>query len=250
MWSLPNIQKMNDEAVERWEKENKRSIKARLKGKTCEYCESKAEVLYDWYDVFGDEPKGEITLCAKHDGYYGNPAEGYFTCAACERVMVENYTWERYDTVDPDTGEQVCLNCALDAAIEDPEQWIRSAEGVTWERVRNSRHLIPVEGEHWKKHLDFLGNVEFDSMSGACISGGGVKWLKELVDRGIAQAGKAMLILDAGYQFAVSIGVYVPKQREVPGTEGQDREGYTDTQDRDDYTVDTEGEVVDMAVGG
>ena len=65
--------------------------------------------------------------------------------------------------------------------------------------------------------IRFVNNVEFDSMDGHCISGGGVDELQETL-RQLKDEGddRAILILDAAYQFAVSIGVYAET------TEGRD----------------------------
>jgi hypothetical protein len=70
--------------------------------------------------------------------------------------------------------------------------------------------------------LKFLGNVEFDSMSGCRIRGfssaddtpdAGVQEIRDLLARAREDGHeRAILILDAGYQFAVSIGVYVPTE--------------------------------------
>ena len=218
MWALPNINKMNEEAALRYETEKDLSKKQILKGQTCMYCDKKATRYYDYYDIFSDDPKGKIFLCAKHDGYYGNPAEGYFFCEGCERTMVENYTWELYSH---DTNEgRLCLNCYFDSEIKKQENWIDKVEQVA-DRVWESKHLIPVEGTHWKKYLDFHGNVELDSMSGAKITGfsststveSGIAELQEIVKKTLG-IGPVILIMDAAYQFAMSIGVYTRKKEE------------------------------------
>lgn len=68
--------------------------------------ESRADSSFLVYDIFSDDPKGILNLCNNHVGYSSDPTEGYFTCACCQRVMVENYTWEYY-RVERD-GETVC----------------------------------------------------------------------------------------------------------------------------------------------
>lgn len=211
MWSLPDINRLNADAAKA-AKRNRNKTQAQLcKGHTCEYCQEKATHALAYYDVFSDDIKGYVYLCDMHEAK-GTHYENYFECSDCERLHVLNYTWELYRTVVDD--EELCLNCALDRYLEDDTNWLRSTEGFDFETVKESKHLIPVKGEHWKKHLEFLGNVEFDATSGQCISGGGVDELKELVEKGIKSHGKALCILDAGYQFAVSIGVYVPKAKE------------------------------------
>ena len=55
-------------------------------------CQSRATRSHLVYDIFSDDPKGVLHLCETHDGYSGDPVEGYFTCEDCERVIAENYT--------------------------------------------------------------------------------------------------------------------------------------------------------------
>ncbi len=103
---------------------------------------------------------------------------------------------------------------------------------MTFERVRQYKHLIPVKGEHWKKSLKFIGNTELDSMTGAKITGfsssstreDGLQELRDIVAQALGEAGRCIIILDGQYQFAVSLGVYVdvrPKCCDVdrPGRE-------------------------------
>jgi hypothetical protein len=216
MWSLPSIDKINREAEERYDKEKNLTAKQILRGKKCDHDEKeKATIYYDWYDVFSDVPKGRIFLCDKHDGYYGNPDEGFFTCVACSRVFTENYTWEKYNYVTED-GEELCLNCYLDGELDNTENWINAVEDVSWEKVTKAKHLIPVEGRHWQEYLEFVGNVEFDSMTGAKLTGfsstssrdDGLNDLRDIVRKAKKPC---MLILDGAYQFSVSLGVYTRK---------------------------------------
>lgn len=211
MWSLPNIKRMNEQAALAYELTKGQTAKDILRGKKCDFCSKKATYYRDWYDVFGDVPKGRMFMCQAHEDH----DEGYFYCDECGKTFIDNYTWELYYAhVD---GEVLCLNCYLDREVFNDENWVTQPKHVTWERISKAKHLIPVEGEHWRKYLDFVGNVEFDSMTGETVVGfsstcsreTGVNELRDLVRK----AGKpCMLILDAGYQFAVSIGVYVRKQ--------------------------------------
>jgi hypothetical protein len=205
MWSLPNIAALNEQA----ERDFKAKKKRTLKGRRCEFCGDRAAVALDYYDVFGPHPKGQVYLC-KHHNEMGYPEEDYFTCDDCQKLFIENYTWENYFHCTED-GEKLCLNCHFDREIEDPENWITDLKQVTWERVRHCKHLIPVQGEHWKERLIFLGTAEFDSMTGEGISGGGLDGLREIVRDGLKDYGRVIPILDAAYQFAVSIGMYIEK---------------------------------------
>ena len=220
MWSLPDIRRLNEEAVKNASKLNKALKTGFLEGIRikCDWCDKTADVIYPWYDVFSDVPKGIIGLCDEHDYYYGDPSEGFFICDDCERVFITNYTWELYYT-DTEDGEQICLNCAFDRYIKEEKNWINSLKEVNWERVRRSHHIIPVAGKHWEDFLIFVGNVEFDSLTGEKITGfsststkeDGLEDLWELVKKALKNHKKCILIMDAAYQFAVSIGVYVKK---------------------------------------
>jgi len=228
MWSLPNIQAMNQAA----EDEATQAAIRRMAEKhldesgrraECQHCTDPATISYEWFDIFSDDPKGVIHLCEGHDGYYGRPAEGYFECDGCGRVFIENYTWELYYAVEVDLCETLCLNCHRERELAKPENWIKLTKSaitrVDFEQARKARHLLAV-GQDCAKELEFIGNVEFDSMTGGKLTGfsscsptpdSGVEELREVLEG--ARAGghkKAILVLDAAYQFAASIGVYVP----------------------------------------
>jgi len=222
MWSLPDINRMNSEASSqkrKLERAAKTGILDREK-LTCEWqghdelsrCSGELR-HYLWYDIFSDDPKGILTLCEHHDGYYGSPSEGYFDCAGCNRVMIENYTWEYYRHITED-GETLCLPCFAHEVLADDDRWTQLADekidGLTFEHVRKAPHCIGVRMPI-PKAIRFVNNVEFDSSTGQCISGGGIDELKETL-RQLKNEGssRAILILDAAYQFAVSIAVYAP----------------------------------------
>lgn len=168
---------------------------------------------YLHFDIFSDQPKGILTLCEYHDGYYGNPTEGYFTCVDCERVHISNITWEVY-SVATENGD-VCIPCYLKRVLDGEKHWIQLTDeainAVDFNRVRKAPHCIAVQMPIPPNTIRFVNNVEFDSMDGHCISGSGVEELKDtlhqLKDEGVD---RALLILDGAYQFAVSIAVYAP----------------------------------------
>ena len=220
MWSLPDIRRLNKEAVKNSSKLNKAIETGYLDGIKikCDWCDKPAEYTYPWYDVFSDVTKGIIGLCEEHDHYYGSPSEGFFICDDCERVFITNYTWELYYT-DTEDGDRICLNCAFDRYVKESEHWLSSLKQLTWERLRKAPHIIPVSGRHWECDLSFIGNVEFDSLTGEKITGfsststreDGLDDLRKLVEKAFKGHKKCILILDAAYQFAVSIGVYAKK---------------------------------------
>ncbi len=227
MWSLPDIIAMNNAAAEEGHrKQLERAVKTgKLDGEPveCEYCERPAVRLDEYYDIFSDDPKGVVGLCERHSEDYGTP-EGYFRCDGCYKLHVENYTWENYYHVTD--GEILCLNCYAREVVEDPESWIgltdAEIEDVDFARIRHAPHIMAVkhEGRVCEEHgLEFVGNVEFDSMSGGAVRSSshsdptpdaGAEELRDLL-RLAREAGKtrALLVLDGAYQFAVSIGVYV-----------------------------------------
>jgi len=67
-----------------------------------------ATTAHLYYDICSDDPKGLVGRCQEHDDDFRNIPEGYFYCEGCNRLMVENYTWELY-SVCTDSGK-FCLN--------------------------------------------------------------------------------------------------------------------------------------------
>jgi hypothetical protein len=160
-----------------------------------------------WFDIFSDDPKGVVFLCENHSGDYDR--DEYFRCEDCERLMIDHITWERY-VHETDAGP-VCLNCYAARVIADPKAWItltkKAIDALTFDDVRKAPHIIAVSGP--THGLVFHGNVEFDSTDGHCISGGGVDEIKEILHK-VRKEGKrrALIAMDAAWQFAVSEAVY------------------------------------------
>lgn len=224
MWALPTLRQLNERAESKGrEDELKKACETgELDGEklTCEWegshlgeCEGELR-HYLHYDIFSDKPKGILTLCERHDGYTGHPTEGYFECADCQRIHTENISWERYEHVTDD-GESICLPCFLERVMDDDARWVPlTDEGiatVTNKSIRKAPHAIGVSMPIPANTIRFVNNVEFDSYSGAGISGGGVEELRETLNELKAEGvTRALIILDAAYQFAVSIAVYAP----------------------------------------
>jgi hypothetical protein len=209
MWSLPDINRLNLQAEINYRKEEKAKKRKRknpfnpLKGKTCDYCENKAENYFEYYDIFSDIPKGKVFLCEKHNES-GIVGEGYFLCDNCGTYFIRNYTWENYFT-ENENGIY-CLNCSFDQEIENPENWFDHFPD--FEEIKKAKHVIPNSGEYWKSKLIFIDNCEYDSLDGHQISGFNIK---EKVENAIKENGKVFMCLDNAYQFAVSIGFYILK---------------------------------------
>jgi len=223
MWALPNIGRLNADAASA---SHRALIKKQLQGKKkvdCEFCDQPAcpESIQEYYDIFSDDPKGVVGLCEEHESYYGSIPEGYFYCERCNRLMVENYTWENYYT-HTEYGEIVCLNCAAEEYVDDPFNWIQLDEEsilkISFDHISRAKHIIAVSGPI-PKGIEFYRNVELDAMSGGRITGfsssesspdGGVQEIRDILREAKEEGySEALLILDAAYQFAVSIGVYV-----------------------------------------
>lgn len=220
MWSLPDLIRLNEKAAANANKLRREA--RRTKKPQCEHygCASEATRSYLVHDIFSDDPKGVLHLCERHDGYSGDPARGYFTCAHCDRVIVENYTWEIYRTeLD---GQTVCLKCAAEAHFGEAENWIDPVlvrEVVLVPRgpvlfnpeigvlnVARCRHVLAVK-QPVPPGVEFFDNAEFDSCDGHQISG---DRLLDIIRR-LPHGEKFCPVLDAAYQFAVSIGIYVRK---------------------------------------
>lgn len=231
MWSLPDIARLNSHAKD----ERVALINAvetgYLNGEKleCEHADNSCtEQMYHylWFDIFSDDPKGVLTLCERHDGYSGSPTAGYFTCDSCQRVVVENYTWERYETTTDD-GDSLCLPCAAERYIAEEANWIEltpeNIESLDSNRVRKAQHVIGVRMPIHKQIEPFGNGVTLDSSSGGMVRGlssadptpdSGVRELRDELTAAMEDGHKrALLILDGGYQFAVSISVYVEGRR-------------------------------------
>jgi hypothetical protein len=87
-----------------------------------------------------------------------------------------------------------------------------------------AKHLIAVQTTYWQEWLAFYANVECDSSSGgrlintgSCESSplGTVKEVIEHVRAALAIAPRCALILDATFQFSVSLGVYYELEFQV-----------------------------------
>lgn len=246
MWSLPDIKRLNAEAAE----------KARIKGETlsepgaekqgdmltgeftelpepivepneedyeeCEWCEDRAEHTLEWYDIFSDDPKGEMNLCEEHyeDRIY---SDSYFECDTCDRLMIMNYTWENYYVVGD--GYIQCLRCAFEEFIKEPTIAItKDNVDDIMEDIAERRfdaleeicpHLIAVSSTYWEDSLEFQSNHEFSGWEKDGTLGTlGTSWVRFTNDIRLAvrEYGTVYLIHSA-YQFSISIGIYTPKQK-------------------------------------
>jgi hypothetical protein len=121
MWSLPNIKAMNAQAAAQASKLRRAARRGPGKRQKCEYygCEERAVESAPWFDIFSEDPKGLVHVCAGHNPW---DVEGFFLCDECQRVICDHITWERYQ-VELD-GRVLCLACAAEEYFQDPANWI------------------------------------------------------------------------------------------------------------------------------
>jgi hypothetical protein len=141
---------------------------------------------------------------------------------------------EALDSDDPEKNPWVTR-----ADVEQLKGWMaRGLEDRAFRWIaQKAKHLIAVESTYWEERLIFQANVELDSSTGERIRGfsskdsgvaAGVREIIEHLDKvlantqmrdflrspaefvldGSGQNARCALILDGGYQFAVSIGIY------------------------------------------
>ena len=106
------------------------------------------------------------------------------------------------------------MNCYADEVLREDSEWIplttERIDALTFNDIKNAKHIRAVD-QPIPAGLDVLTNTEFDSYSGACISGGGLGEVQETLRQAQADGfTRAIVILDGAYQFACSLGVYVP----------------------------------------
>ena len=216
MWALPDINAMNARAAADAAKLRRALHRGPGKRQKCEYygCEEHAVASVPWFDIFSDHPKGLIHTCLEHDA---EAVGEMFRCEECDRVVADHYTWERYQVEL--NGRNLCLKCAAEEYFTDPANWIdpKRVKEVGFDRngaplfapatgflnLARSRHVLGVK-QPLPKGIEFVANMEFDSEDCRQISGLPPMALIQQLD-----CEEFCPVMDAAYQFAVSIGVYV-----------------------------------------
>jgi hypothetical protein len=176
-------------------------------------CGGKAFETVPWFDIFSDDPKGLIHVCTAHSP---EDVEGFFLCDECQRVMIDHITWERYQ-VELD-GRTLCLKCAAEEHFKDQANWIDptlvkdagfSRDGAPlfdretgFLNLARCRHLRGVD-QPLPEGVEFVDNFEVDSCDLHQISGQRPLSIIQQLDAPFCP------VLDAAYQFAVSIRFYV-----------------------------------------
>ena len=221
MWSLPDINQLNARAAAEASKIKRAIRRGPGKRQECEYysCKQRAVESVPWFDIFSEDPKGLIHVCDEH------PAESvgeFFTCENCQRLIVDHYTWERYQVRLAD--RVLCLKCAAEEYFSDEENWIDPAfvknvarpgavRGPLFDSesgVLNLSACRHVLGNSQKPPVGvvFHENFEFDSMEGRQISGSDPLEIIRALSEPFCP------VLDTGWQFAVSIGLYLRRPTE------------------------------------
>jgi hypothetical protein len=216
MWCLPNIVSMNARDAAGAKNLKRKLRRGPGKRQVCEVygCGKKASASIPWFDVFSEDPKGLIHVCAECSA---ESVEGFFRCDACTRMLIDHITWERYQVKLND--RVLCLKCAAEEYFSDPANWIDPKlvkdagldrngaplfdQGTGFLNVAKCRHVLGVE-QPLPDGVEFHTNAEFDSHSGTQISGDN---LPDII-QGL-EGQPFCPVLDAAYQFAVSIGIYV-----------------------------------------
>jgi hypothetical protein len=217
MWSLPDIKEMNARKAANV-KSFRRQARLRRPSRKhpCECCGKSSTIHLPYYDIFSDDVSGVTHLCAVHDPAMRGD-QGFFDCAKCGRRMIENITWELY-AVSLNGSDPICLKCAAEHYFADKANWIDPAKvkGVVLPNeddpaplfaggilnIRRCKHVLGV-GQTPPVGIMFHDNAEFDSCDGHQISG------RDLLDVIRELHDPFCPVLDAAYQFAVSIGIYV-----------------------------------------
>ena len=84
-----------------------------------------------------------------------------------------------------------------------------------------AEHLIGVGSTYWQEWLVFHANVECDSSSGGRLTGftscessplGTVREVVEHIRAALGIAPRCALILDATFQFSISLGIYYERE--------------------------------------
>jgi hypothetical protein len=215
MWSLPNIAAMNARAAAQASKLRRAMRRGPGKRQVCDVygCGGKAFESVPWFDVFSDDPKGLIHVCTAHSA---EDVEEFFVCEGCQRVMIDHITWERYAV---QIGNRtLCLKCAAEEYFADPANWIepKLVKEVGFDRngaplfntekgflnLARCRHVLGVEQKP-PAGIIFVDNFEVDSTDLHQISGDHPRDIVRQLEAPFCA------VLDAGWQFAVSIGFYI-----------------------------------------
>jgi hypothetical protein len=147
-------------------------------------------------------------LCRDHNL---SDMEDIFYCEGCEHDHLTNTSWELHYGTTRD-GEQLCLKCYAEAAVESEGFWISSSNEVTEEWVRSRPHAIPalvedkIAGTEWGESLDSMsGGPLYDESAGA--GDRGVTSIRAEVSKALAKHDRVGVVISRVYQFAVYLEV-------------------------------------------
>jgi hypothetical protein len=197
-------------------------------------------------------PKGYIPVCEKcnddgrwQEGYFDCADCGktfienytwelYYQDADDGRICLECAFDRALDSDDPDENPWV-----YQEDVDRLEKWLKAGEiDLAFEWLRNKvKHLIGVEMTYWEDRLIFQANVTLDSSTGGTVRGfqeadsGPAAGLREILDHlkkvlvnttvrdflvnlgaPAPEPARVALILDGGYQFCCSLGIYFERK--------------------------------------
>lgn len=196
MYSPDTLERLNDEAVEKYEAMVKN-------GKVdCDFCGNTAVHTIPVYNpadsVRGVEGAYNVyNIC---DECYDNRSylEENFYCEGCGELFVTHHSWD--SLVCNLNGGMYCHECAAEEIepIEFSEliEQLQTGETSGWARLDN----IPDKEEVWSGEYsggsDFSGHTNFESI------------VKELYDTGLEDDDLVYPVVTKTYQFSVVLGVY------------------------------------------
>jgi hypothetical protein len=212
MWCLPDINRLNEKAAAQASALKREAVRKRKPKCEVYGCTRRASVSTLWYDIFGDDPKGVLHTCSVHS-WDDDP--DLFRCENCERVMVDRYTWERYQVELH--GDLLCLRCAAQRYFDFPQNWINpnevkqvvlaQGEELLFDRetgvlnITRCPHVLATQ-QPLPSGIVFYANAEFDSQNLRQISG------DNLSDVIASLNSLFCIVIDGAYQFSFSVGIY------------------------------------------
>ena len=249
MWALPSISALNARAEADFKKNKSKTLRG--KKCDCGKKATHAEEVYDIFGK-KDVPKSTEYLCESDhcrdcfdesvfwcegcSRYHATNYtwELYYQETENGRLCLRCAFEEALESDDPSENPWV-----YQKDIDQLETWLKAGEVDTaFKWLRNKiKHLIAVESTYWEDHLIFQANVTLDSSTGGLVHGfssadsGPAAGLREILDHlkkviantnvrdflvnlGVPapEPARVALILDGGYQFAVSIGIYFERK--------------------------------------
>ncbi len=213
MWSLPDINRLNANAAAKAQQLRREAARKRKPQCGIYGCNHRAIDSTLWFDIFSDDPKGrDSRLRQAFMGRRPRPVSSVRIASASWWITTHKSVTELELN-----GDLLCLRCAARRCFDLPQNWINPpavshvvlepGDGPLFDletgvlNLACCRHVLAVK-QPLPAGVVFHENAEFDGQDGHQISG------DNLLDviRGLNQP--FCPVVDAAYQFAVSIGIY------------------------------------------